>query len=193
MAIDATCLWASVDDVKPWLRLLPSDVKADGVLEQLANAATAELERLTGRVFVSRSITDRFDSRRRARFPLRGYPVTAIDTFTIDGVAVDASLYSLDSEAGVLTLRAGAWWSSTGVDDVVVTYTAGYARASVPAGVLQAGVELLAFTYQQWASGLANLSSAQLGGASFSPAGAMPWALKDRIESLRLEVRAGLA
>lgn len=193
MAIAASCLWASVDDVKPWLRLTTADVRSDAVLEQLANAVSEDLERLTGRVFVTRTISDRFDSRRRPRFALRGYPVTAVSAFTIDGVAVDPTLYTLDSECGIVTLYGGAWLSATGVDDVLITYTAGYERADLPASVLQAACELLAFTYQTWSAGLSNMQSAQIGGASLSPAGAMPWSLKDKIESLRLAYRVGVA
>lgn len=199
MALASTCLWASLSDVKPWLRLAPSDVDHDVVLEQLANSVTEELEAMAHRVFVSRAISETFDSRERVgnvmggavlRFVLRGYPVTTapLTTFTIDGVAVDADDYVLDAAAGDVRLLT-TYSSETGIGDVVVGYTAGFSRATLPARVAQLGAEMLAFRYQDWSAGANAVQSLRLGGSEYIPRSSWPYHIKDAIDALRVEVR----
>lgn len=203
MALSATCLWAALADVKPWLRLTVSDVEHDVLLEMLANSVTEELERETGRVFVSRAITERFDSldwrrvdgQQARRFTLRGYPVSTnpLTTFTIDGTAVDADDYALDTEGGVVRLLRLPLTSASGISDVVVTYTAGYARASLPATVLQLGIEMLAFRYSDWSAGANAVQSMRMGGSEYIPRSSWPYHIKDAIAALRYEFRVVVA
>ena len=47
MAIAATCLWASVAEIKPWLSFASGDVQHDDMLEVRANAVSEEIERET--------------------------------------------------------------------------------------------------------------------------------------------------
>ena len=199
MALASTCLWASLDELKPWLRLAVSDVQHDAVLEQLANSVTEEMERLTARVFVTRAIAETFDStetvgaiRRCAvrRFTLRGYPVTTdpLTTFTIDGVAVDTDDYVLNTRTGDVTLLR-TYASEYGVGDVAIGYTAGYSRSTLPATVLQLGVEMLAFRYQDWSAGANAAQSVQFGPVQYVPRSAWPYHVKDALEQLRLEIR----
>jgi len=200
MALAATCLFASLSDVKPWLRLQVSDVEHDVVLEQLANSVTEEIERLSSRVWVSRSITERFDSRTNvgtpveqavSRFMLRGYPVTSpLTTFTIDGTAVDASDYVLDTEGGLVRLLTG-YSSENGIGDVVITYTAGYARASVPATVVQLAADMLAIRYQDWSAGANAAQSVQFGTQTYTPRSSKSYQIEETIDELRREVRGG--
>lgn len=199
MALSATCLWASLAPVKPWLRLEDADVQHDAVLELLANSVTEELERETARVFVERAITERFDSmdlrrfdRQQARrFELRGYPVTSnpLTTFTVGDVAVDTDDYALDTVHGVVRLLTLPLTSSGGIDDVVITYSAGYARASLPSTVLQLGAEMIAFRYQDWSAGANGVQSMRLGGSEYIPRSSWPYHIKDAIERLRTEFR----
>ncbi|MBK9497039.1 MAG: hypothetical protein IPO08_21510 [Xanthomonadales bacterium] len=199
MALSSTCIWASLNEVKPWLRLEPTDVQHDVVLEQLANSVTEELEGMAQRVFVSRAITETFDSRAHVgadrgcavrRFTLRGYPITSspLTTFTIDGVAVDADDYVLDAAAGVVHLLT-TYSAETGLWDVVLGYTAGFSRATLPARVLQLGAEMLAFRYQDWSAGANAVQSMRMGGAEYIPRSSWPYHIKDAVDALRLEVR----
>ena len=45
MALSATCLWASLNDLKPWLNFAATDVQHDAMLEVWANAVTEQVER----------------------------------------------------------------------------------------------------------------------------------------------------
>lgn len=191
MALSSTCLWAALTDLKPWLNFASSDVQHDAMLEVRANAVTEELERETGRVFVSRSLTETLDGTGHALLYLRGYPVTAIATFTLDGVAVDAADYVLDAAAGILKRTTGVW--TAGVGNYAIAYTAGYARASLPASVLTLGAELFRARYLTWSSNADVFSGQQINGVgSFSTPTGGDWiTIRKQIDTLRHEYRVG--
>lgn len=191
MALSTTCLWASLDDLKPWLGLTATDVAHDAMLEQRANAVTEELERETGRIYVSRSITERPDGLGRAVLALRGYPNVSIAAFTRDGEAVSSDDYVLDADAGLIWRKAGAWDSAVGLYSV--TYTAGYARASLPALVLQVGVDLLRARYLTWGNNADVFSyQAQAGGGVIQPVA--DWvSIRKQLNLLKYEYRVGVA
>lgn len=190
MALSSTCLWATLTEIKPWLRLVPSDVRDDAILEQLANSVTEEIERITCRIFLTRTITERFDSKQAVRFTLAGYPVTTnpLTTFTIDGTAVTTDQYDLNAAQGIVTLRY-ARESSVGAQNVVIAYTAGYARADIPADVLQVALEMLAFRYQDWGAGANGPQSVQFGAVQYVPRSAWPYHVKDALDRIKYAER----
>lgn len=188
MALAATCLWASLTDLKPWLSLAATDVAHDAMLEVRANAVTEEIERETGRVFVSRSITQTLDGPGGPLLYLRGYPVTAVSSFTLDGDAVSSEDYVLDADAGILKRESGVW--TAGVGNYVITYTAGYARASLPSSVLTLGAELLRARYLTWSANGDAFQSVQMGGTTLTPL--TDWvSIRKQIDALRHEFRVG--
>lgn len=191
MALSATCLWASLAELKPHLRLSAVDVADDEVLEARAEEVTEELERETGRIFVSRSVTETLDGRGTAVLYLKAYPVTApLTTFTHDGVAVDTTTYVLDATRGLVVKKSGTW--VVGVGNYAVAYTAGYARASVPKSVLMLGVDLLRAKYLPWGAGADVYSQVAMGGTTLQPL--TDWtSIRKRIDALRYEVRVGVA
>jgi len=189
MALSATCLWATVADLKPWLSFASTDVQHDALLERLAGSVTEELEKRTDRIYVSRSITETLDGKGSSELWLRGYPVTAISTFTVDGVAVDAADYVLVAEAGILKRKTGVW--ATGVGNYAITYVAGYARASLPDLVVTLGAKLLKLRYRSWSADTDVFNAVQFGGGqSIQPFS--DWAsIKDELDLLRYEFRVG--
>lgn len=192
MALSTTCLWASLADLKPHLRLSSMDVADDVVLEARANEVTEELERETGRVWVSRSITETLSGTGTRVMYLRAYPVTApLTTFTLDGVAVDTADYVLDADAGILTRRSGVW--TAGVGNYAVSYTAGYARASLPASVVMLGVDLVRAKYLSWGTNVDVFQTQTLGGGgTLQPV--VDWvSIRKRIDALRYEQRVPVA
>ncbi len=190
MPLSSTCLWASLDELKPWLGLTASDVAHDAMLEQRANEVTEELERETGRIYVSRTITETLHGTGTALLYLRAYPVSAL-TLTCDGVAVDAADYVLDAEAGILTRKAGVW--TKGVGNYAAAYTAGYARAALPASVVMLGVDLLRAKYLGWGTNTDVFQQQGFGaGQTLQPM--TDWiSIRKRIDALRYEVRVPVA
>ena len=190
MDLSATCLWADLNELKPWLTFAPSDVNHDEMLKVRANAVTEELERETGRIFVTRSLFETLDGPGHALLYLRGYPVTAIASLAVDGVAVAVDDYVLDAQAGILTRKSGCW--PKGIGNIAAGYTAGYARANLPASVLTLGAELLRARYLTWSSNADVYQSVQMGGTSLSPQA--DWiSIRKQIDALRCEHRVGVA
>lgn len=190
MALSATCLWASLADIRPHLRFTAMDVADDPVLEVRANEVTEELERETGRVFVSRSITETLHGTGTALLYLRAYPVSSL-TLTCDGVAVASSDYVLDAEAGLLTRKSGVW--TAGVGNYAAAYTAGYARASLPASVVMLGIDVLRAKYLNWGTN-ADVFQQQgfAGQQTLQPM--TDWvSIRKRLDALRHEYRVGVA
>jgi hypothetical protein len=192
MALAATCLWGSLDEIRPWLNL-PDPGGHDAMLVVRANSVTEELERETGRVFVSRSLTQTLDGTGTAVMALRGYPVTAISAFTLNGVAVPTDDYVLDSEAGLIKRASTYGWWAAGVGNYSITYTAGYARTALPASVLTLGIELLRARYLSWNSNSDVYQSVSFqGGGTLSPL--TDWvSIRKQIDALRHEYRVVMA
>ena len=191
MALSTTCLWASVAEIKPWLRFAPTDVADDVLLEAWMDAVTEQIEADTNRIYVSRSITETRSGDGGTRLELRRYPVTAVTSVTLDGTAIAAADYALDAEGGILELQAGTF-SATEPGNLVIVYTAGYARASVPKRVLTLGIELLRARYLSWSSNADVYQSVQMGGTSLSPQ--TDWiSIRRQMDALRYECRIGVA
>ena len=192
MALSATCLWESVNDLKPWLGLSAAvDVAHDTMLEARANAVTEELERETGRVYVSRAITETLDGTGTPFLLLNGYPNVVISAFTYNSVAVEATTYALNATTGIVTRKSGVWTEAPGLYSI--TYTAGYARASLPALVLQVGIDLLRARYLTWGNSSDVFSyQAQAGGGTIQPVS--DWiSIRKQLDALRYEYRVGVA
>lgn len=188
MALSATCLWATVGEIKPWLRLEPTDVAHDDMLALRAESVTNELERETGRIFVSRAVTEVRNGHGRRRLELHRYPVTAITSITLDEEVLSTDDYSLESEPGIVTLVTGVWTED--VANVTVVYTAGYARASVPSEVQELALDLLKIKYATWGTNTDTYSSVGIGGTTLQPAG--DWVnIRKRIDAIRTAIRLG--
>lgn len=193
MALSETCLWASLNDLKPYVRLTAFDVDHDDMLALRAEAVTQELERETGRIFVSRTITgERHTGTGGTRLELRYYPVTSIASLTEDEVAVDSDDYVLDGARGVLTRLGGQTWSTLAAGNIRCTYVAGYARDDATlADVKLLAIELLRARYLTWGTGSDVFPSQQINGVgSFSPSA--DWiSIRKKLESLATAVRVG--
>lgn len=192
MALATTCLWASLADVKPWLKLAVTDVQHDTVLDALCNAITEELEQATSRIFITRSITETLDGTGTSQMHLIGYPVTAVSSFTNEGTAVPTADYHLDSAAGILKRDSDVSVWEAGTANYAITYTAGYARASLPARVVQTGLELLRHRYADWAAGADTVTALSMGGQSYTPRSTWPYQVRDAIDALRHEYRVAV-
>lgn len=195
MALSATCLWASVDDLKPWLKLaVGRDIEDDVVLAQLAESVTEEFERLTGRVWVSRTFTRTFDGPGTPWLDLQAYPVTSpLTSFTQDGTAVATTVYVLDTVNGYVKRKSGVW--TAGVGNFAVAYTAGYARASLPKNVVQLAAEMVRWRYTDWTANADHVSTLTAYGSQYIPRSSWPYHVKDGLQALRDErgARIGVA
>lgn len=132
-------------DVKTYLGI--TDTNSDAVLTALIAGASAMMETYCNRVFAQASYTETRNGNGGYRLFLATAPVTAVASVTIDGTAVPAAAGSMAPgylfDDLMIYLRQRCF--TCGVQNVVVSYTAGY--ATIPADLTQACVELVAAKY----------------------------------------------
>lgn len=175
----------TMEELRAWLRV--SDASQDALLEIIGNSATETLERLTGRIFVERTITERRSGDGTTRLELTAYPVSTVSSVTEDGIAVAASSYRLDGPAGVLWRLNGVWIRGEGNVDVV--YTAGWPLASVPGDVKRVALEMAKVIWDEWGGQAASVTSLAIGPASLTIRQAWPHHVATAIDALRRDSR----
>lgn len=142
-------------NVKSWLGV--SNTDDDAQLSRLITAASDFVASYCSRVFVSTVFTDRkYHGNGNSTLVLRNWPIISIQELAIDGVDVPASSYTFYDR--MIYLNNGVF--NRGLANVAVSYTAGY--ATIPFGLEQAVIELIAFKYRE--KGRIGHSSKQLAG-----------------------------
>jgi len=131
----------------------------DAVIEQLANAVSQEFATYAGRLFISAVYTSvKLTGDGTSRLLLPAWPVTVLTSVVEDTVTrvVDVDFYA-DMDNGILTKAEYNWpwydeyavWT-TKTQAIVVTYTGGYAQASLPWDLKQAALDEIAYRYQRF-------------------------------------------
>lgn len=119
------------------------------LLGTLVTNASAFVLNYVNRNLLTASYTETRNGHGGSRLALREYPVTAVSSVTVDGVAIPAAPDAVSNgyvfDDLVLYLRGYCF--TRGVQNVVIGYTAGY--ASVPADVAQACIEIVAAKYKR--------------------------------------------
>ncbi len=139
----------SLAKVKRWLPASSVAATADDVLlTDLISQVSAVVQNEINRTIASASYTETHDGQGGAMLMLNQWPVTAVASVTIDGVAVPVgspvtSGFYFDGDGVYLTGYA----FSKGHANVVVAYTAGY--ASTPADIERAVISAVARTYRE--------------------------------------------
>lgn len=146
----------TIDNVKAWTAQDQSVTFDDAVLSRLITAASAFITSYLSRDILSASYTETFNGNGQASFLLRNWPVTAVASVSIDGRQI---VFSDQPTPTSPTLRGGFIFDETtiylrggycftsGVQNVVVEYTAGY--TVVPYDIEQACIELVTWTYKE--------------------------------------------
>ncbi len=107
----------------------------DDLIEQIIARASGRIADTTRRVLARETVAETFRARlntsgmvtpEAAPLILARYPVSSIQSVTVDGEALAADGYEVDPASGLLyRLSSGFWCSWTGAR-IVVAYTAGY-------------------------------------------------------------------
>lgn len=126
----------SLAEVKAHLNI--TTTSNDDELRGVIAAAQDAAENYTGRVFGRRTFTETHDGGRRT-IALRRHPLVAVATVTQDGVTLSSGEWIVDVTGGVLHRADYGYWSGQDPQNIVVTYTAGYAiqSAAERQGVLE--------------------------------------------------------
>jgi hypothetical protein len=138
----------TVAALKPWLRL--TSVADDTLLASLVSGVSAWIQEWLGRIIASATYTDTLNGNGKTALCFLHYPVTAVTSVTIDGVAIPAravpggSGYYFDSDFLYLD---GYCFTQKSNQNVVLVYTAGF--ASVPLDLALATNKLCAISYRE--------------------------------------------
>lgn len=142
------------------------EFEADTLLLRMIDAASEFIESYCSRKFANEARTEVRDGTGTRKMAMRHYPITAVASVKINGLAVPArtsplaSGYTFDD----YTIRLTGLEFDEGVDNVEITYTAGV--TTVPAAVEQACCEMVMLRYK--ARDRIGVSSKSLAGETIS-------------------------
>lgn len=136
-------------DVKTFLGI--TTTTTDAVLQSLITKVSAAIESYCNRTFASADYTETRNGGGGNRLFLANGPVTNVASVTVDGYVVSRAaspiLPGFVGDESTVYIRPGAHpcTFTKGVQNVTVTYTAGY--ATIPPDVAQACIEMVASHY----------------------------------------------
>ena len=133
----------TVTNVKLWLGI--TDSNSDLLLQQLVTRLSAYVINFLNRNILSATYTEIRDGNRKTRMRLHEYPVSAVSSLTVDGIAVIPSVDGLTNgfvfDQWNLYLQDGAGVFNPGQRNINVSYTAGY--LTVPPDLEQLVIEIV--------------------------------------------------
>jgi hypothetical protein len=182
MALSLASL-VTVAEAGAHLRLDSSTIMTDTtLLEGLIDAATREVEDYTGRVFITKTITETRIGDGEVTLRLWKRPVTDITSVSLAGVALAGTDWIERLSIGRIYYNSG--WTID--EEVVVVYTAGYgareaAQAACPEAVL--AVKMLVASMYEDREGVKSQSISGIGSMEKDPD-----AWKKKVQSLKVSV-----
>ncbi|MBV9553428.1 MAG: hypothetical protein JO032_11610 [Alphaproteobacteria bacterium] len=142
-----------LSDVTAWLQSgqNPFPATDDALLGRLITAASRFIESWLGRQIAAADWVEIRDGNGGQRLAFGNFPVTAVLSLSIDGLAIPPSLPGDGFGAGYVfsptELALRGYVFTRRAQNVIVTYTAGY--AAVPADIAQACIELVCQRYRE--------------------------------------------
>lgn len=146
----------TLSDVKAWLQTGQSAFPStdDGLLTRLISAASQYIQTWLNRQIAQADYLEVRDGTGGQRLQFACFPVSAVLSLTINGLAIPPAPPLLPS-TGVTSgymfsgtqLAVRGYYFARGAQNVVVTYTAGY--QTVPPEIAQACIELVALRYRE--------------------------------------------
>lgn len=162
----------------------------DKRIEQIADGVCRRIEMMTGRKFVTRSVTLLTDARGKTLLQLPDYPITTITSVKrradlLDAwETFDAADYAADTRLGVLHLAADTFYAGPLTCEVV--YTAGFGAKDDPTlPLFQEALDYCKFVFTRQGNGMLVVSSATQGGQSAVVVPEPPKDIRDAILTYR--------
>lgn len=136
------------ENVKQYLGI--TGTADDALLNSLIESASAFVAQYLSRQIEQGQVTEYFSGRGRDALILSEGPIASIDAVVADDQPLPASLDKSTGwkEAGGWLLYVNGRWPE-GRQNIVVTYTAGYAPGSIPADIEQAVIDLVSLRYKE--------------------------------------------
>ena len=154
MATLASNTWLSLADTKEYLGISSGDTDNDDLIINMINRATTLVETYLDRVILTATYTNEvYEGTGSPYLFLRQYPVTALtsidyrtENYQSSYETLDTTEYDYRADNGVV--RRNANFRSVPAE-YRVTYTAGYAAASVPQDLSLAVLDLISYLWNQ--------------------------------------------
>lgn len=156
MALDTANALVSLAEAKAFLKIGASS--EDTVIESFINRASTWANDYTGRLLLTRSLTEYYDGDATGTLLLKNYPVTTLTSIHVDEAqqwaawsAIELTDVILDSESGMIKLFNKEFAFNSGLQNIRVIYTAGY--GTVPEPIKEAVLFYVAHLYRRQYSG----------------------------------------
>jgi hypothetical protein len=138
-------------DVKAWLQTGQSNFPAtdDALLTNLVTAASHYIQTWLNRQIASADYLEVRDGTGGRRMQFACFPVSAVLSLTIDGQAIPRAISTCAAgySFSQTQLSVRSYMFGCGIQNVVITYTAGY--PITPPEIAQACIELVALRYRE--------------------------------------------
>ncbi len=138
----------TIGNVKEWLGLDSCD--DDALLTRMVSALSRYIQSWLNRDLLTASYSETRDGSGSRKIMMSNYPVTAVSSLTIDGLAIPQAVDSRGSGFMItpnLIVLVGGYAFTQGMQNVVISYTAGF--AVTPPELEQACIELIAMRYKE--------------------------------------------
>ncbi len=142
-AIDLT----TIADATAWLGAMNITAPQADQIQQIITAMSSSIQAWLGRNLISASYMQTFDGRGSDRLALPNSPITAVSSVIVDALTIPASQTTTDFGYIFSTIPeppANPWLFlrgyrfCKGIQNVLVSYTAGYSADSLPPAIVQA-------------------------------------------------------
>lgn len=154
----------TVANVKAWLNISASS--DDALLSRMVSSASDFVQTWLNRNITSQNYQDVFDGNGGRKYMTFAYPVSAVASVFVDGIAIPASSSPVTPGYVVSKTRISmiGYAFSDGMQNCVVNYTAGY--VAVPTEIEQSCIEIVGIRYK--ARGRIGVTSKSANGESVS-------------------------
>lgn len=139
------------DACKRWLKIPLTDLGDDDIFDDLIIQVTASFQREMSRTIFQTTFQETYNGTGQPRLALKNYPITAVNSLTIDSVPVlpatsPSSSGFLFDEFG-LYLPLGRFTYAN--QNVTVNYVAGFSASDVPTDLQLAAKQQVGFEYRK--------------------------------------------
>lgn len=140
--------FVTLNEVKLWLSIDSANTNNDTLLTSLISSASSWVENWVNRTLSSATYSERYNGTGNYSMMVKNYPITAISSMTVNGVAVSASDgisvgYLFDNNTIIMIGNK----ISKGIQNVTVSYTAGY--TTIPQDIKQVVIELVGYKFKE--------------------------------------------
>lgn len=130
-------------------RLLPATEKGDeNLIKLMINALSDMAVNFCGRNFIQAIYTEKHDGDGTIDILVKHIPIISVSSVVEDSITIASSWYVIYTDEGIIRrINSGVWVKD--IQNITVSYTAGWEQASLPSDLKYACLELLQFMWKR--------------------------------------------